>query len=245
MTPAERRKPELLKASRKRRIAAGAGVQVQEVNRLLAQFENMQKMMKMMRGATSEDAAQHEGIVPGGKMRSAVGAALAACALAAAGCASGQVPAAVQSAASANPLAPFGWFADLAGACWKGEYPDKVSSDTQCYLAQYDSSFAARPRAVTQAGSPDQLRGRCGVRVGREARPRALYPVGFGGHLRRGEITTEGEALVFHNILSDGTESDVRSVWRRAGPDGFRVVRERKGDEGWKEFLAVDYKRVR
>jgi signal recognition particle subunit SRP54 len=50
MTPAERRKPELLKASRKRRIAAGAGVQVQEVNRLLAQFEQMQKMMKMMRG---------------------------------------------------------------------------------------------------------------------------------------------------------------------------------------------------
>ena len=50
MTPAERRKPELIKASRKRRIAAGAGVQVQEVNRMLTQFEQMQKMMKMMRG---------------------------------------------------------------------------------------------------------------------------------------------------------------------------------------------------
>ena len=42
MTPLERRKPELLKATRKRRIAAGAGVQVQEVNRLLNQFEQMQ-----------------------------------------------------------------------------------------------------------------------------------------------------------------------------------------------------------
>jgi signal recognition particle subunit SRP54 len=50
MTPAERRKPELIKASRKRRIAAGAGVQVQEVNRMLTQFEQMQKVMKMMRG---------------------------------------------------------------------------------------------------------------------------------------------------------------------------------------------------
>lgn len=50
MTPLERRKPELLKATRKRRIAAGAGVQVQEVNRLIAQFEQMQKMMKMMKG---------------------------------------------------------------------------------------------------------------------------------------------------------------------------------------------------
>jgi signal recognition particle subunit SRP54 len=50
MTPAERRKPELIKASRKRRIAAGAGVQVQEVNVMLKEFEQMQKMMKMMKG---------------------------------------------------------------------------------------------------------------------------------------------------------------------------------------------------
>ncbi len=48
MTPAERAKPELLKASRKRRIATGAGVSVQEVNQLLNQFEQAQKMMKMM-----------------------------------------------------------------------------------------------------------------------------------------------------------------------------------------------------
>ena len=48
MTPAERARPELLKASRKRRIAAGAGVSVQDVNRLLAQFEQAQKMMKMV-----------------------------------------------------------------------------------------------------------------------------------------------------------------------------------------------------
>jgi signal recognition particle subunit SRP54 len=50
MTPLERRKPELLKASRKRRIATGAGVPVQEVNRLLKQFEQMQGMMKKMKG---------------------------------------------------------------------------------------------------------------------------------------------------------------------------------------------------
>ncbi|HXF46612.1 MAG TPA: signal recognition particle protein [Burkholderiaceae bacterium] len=49
MTPQERSKPELIKASRKRRIAAGAGVPVQEVNRLLGQFEQMQAMMKQMR----------------------------------------------------------------------------------------------------------------------------------------------------------------------------------------------------
>jgi signal recognition particle subunit SRP54 len=48
MTPLERSKPELIKASRKRRIATGAGVQVMHVNQLLNQFEQMQKMMKML-----------------------------------------------------------------------------------------------------------------------------------------------------------------------------------------------------
>jgi signal recognition particle subunit SRP54 len=50
MTALERRKPDLIKATRKRRIAAGAGVQVQEVNRMLNQFEQMRDMMKKMSG---------------------------------------------------------------------------------------------------------------------------------------------------------------------------------------------------
>ena len=46
----ERAKPEIIKATRKRRIAAGAGVQVQDVNRLLKEFEQMQGMRKKMQG---------------------------------------------------------------------------------------------------------------------------------------------------------------------------------------------------
>ncbi len=65
MTALERRKPELLKASRKRRIASGAGVQVQEVNRLLTQFEQMQKMMKMMRGGNLQKMMRNmKGMLP-------------------------------------------------------------------------------------------------------------------------------------------------------------------------------------
>lgn len=66
MTPQERRKPELLKASRKRRIAAGAGVQVQDVNRLLTQFEEMQKMMKMFsKGGMAKMMRAMQGRFPG------------------------------------------------------------------------------------------------------------------------------------------------------------------------------------
>lgn len=67
MTPLERRKPELIKASRKRRIAAGAGVQVQEVNRLLNQFEQMQGMMKKMKGGGLMKMMKRMGGMRGGQ----------------------------------------------------------------------------------------------------------------------------------------------------------------------------------
>jgi signal recognition particle subunit SRP54 len=66
MTPQERAKPELIKASRKRRIAAGAGVPVQAVNQLLNQFEQMQKMMKMMKGGNMARMMRGmKGMLPG------------------------------------------------------------------------------------------------------------------------------------------------------------------------------------
>ena len=65
MTPQERTRPEIIKASRKRRIANGAGVSVQEVNRLLNQFEQAQKMMKMMsKGGLQKMLRGMQGILP-------------------------------------------------------------------------------------------------------------------------------------------------------------------------------------
>ena len=48
MTPKERKHPEIIKASRKQRIAKGCGLNVSDVNKLLNQFEEMKKMMKMI-----------------------------------------------------------------------------------------------------------------------------------------------------------------------------------------------------
>ncbi|HKU71326.1 MAG TPA: signal recognition particle protein [Burkholderiales bacterium] len=66
MTPQERARPDIIKASRKRRIATGAGVTVQEVNRLLNQFEQAQKMMKMMaKGGMAKMMRNMKGMFPG------------------------------------------------------------------------------------------------------------------------------------------------------------------------------------
>ena len=67
MTPRERAKPELIKAGRKRRIAAGAGVQVQGVNRMLSQFDQMQAVMKkMQKGGLAKMMRGMKGMMPGG-----------------------------------------------------------------------------------------------------------------------------------------------------------------------------------
>ncbi len=65
MTQQERAKPEIIKASRKRRIAVGSGVSVQEVNRLLAQFEQARKMMKMVnKGGMAKMMRAVKGLLP-------------------------------------------------------------------------------------------------------------------------------------------------------------------------------------
>ena len=69
MTPQERRNPGIIKGSRKRRIAAGSGTQVQDVNRLLKQFTQMQKMMKKMgKGGMGKMLRQFKGGMPPGGM---------------------------------------------------------------------------------------------------------------------------------------------------------------------------------
>lgn len=69
MTPHERRFPAVIKASRKRRIAAGSGTQVQDVNRLLKQFTQMQKMMKKMgKGGMGKMMRNMKGQLPPGMM---------------------------------------------------------------------------------------------------------------------------------------------------------------------------------
>ena len=71
MTPKERANPALIKASRKRRIAAGSGTTVQEVNKMLNQFEQSQKMMKMFSGQNMRKlmsmAKGMKGLFPGMK----------------------------------------------------------------------------------------------------------------------------------------------------------------------------------
>lgn len=58
MTPKERKQPKLLNYSRKKRITKGAGLQMEDINKLVKQFDQMNKMMRMMRGGKSSKLMQ-------------------------------------------------------------------------------------------------------------------------------------------------------------------------------------------
>jgi signal recognition particle subunit SRP54 len=67
MTRAERRRPEIIQGSRKRRITRGSGTQIQDLNRLLKQHKQMQKMMKKMKGGGMQKMMRGlGGMMPGG-----------------------------------------------------------------------------------------------------------------------------------------------------------------------------------
>ncbi|MGF1756387.1 signal recognition particle protein [Photobacterium sagamiensis] len=69
MTKGERARPDIIKGSRKKRIAMGSGTQVQDVNRMLKQFTQMQKMMKkMQKGGMKNMMRNMKGMMPGGGM---------------------------------------------------------------------------------------------------------------------------------------------------------------------------------
>jgi signal recognition particle subunit SRP54 len=71
MTPQERRRPKLFNPSRKRRVAAGCGMKVEDVNRLLKQYESMQQMMKQLKKYTAAGKGMGGKMpfpMPGGKM---------------------------------------------------------------------------------------------------------------------------------------------------------------------------------
>ena len=64
MTPKERSNPKILNGSRKKRIARGSGTDIQEVNKLIKQFDQMSKMMKMMQGGGGKKMMQMMGQMP-------------------------------------------------------------------------------------------------------------------------------------------------------------------------------------
>jgi hypothetical protein len=147
--------------------------------------------------------------------------------------------------APAKPLAGFGWFAELAGSCWAGTRTDGRTTDTQCYLAQYEKLMRGTVKVTVAGNDKPVFEGDAVFALDPNDAKKAVYSQwGSGGVYATGEITFEGDKLVFHSRQLDGKPAPMRHVWRRTGPDSFRVTREGEKDSSWAEVFSVDYKRI-
>jgi hypothetical protein len=142
-----------------------------------------------------------------------------------------------------SPLAGAGWFASLAGACWRGEHPTGKSSDTQCYETQYGRYIRGSIKVHDDKGmlltegdsvfAPDPKSGRL-----------AYSQWASNGSYGTGEMTIDGPVLRFQHRQGEGA-ARIRFTWTRLDADRFRISRERRLDDGqWKEEFGVVYHRV-
>lgn len=142
-----------------------------------------------------------------------------------------------------DPLAGFGWFGRLAGACWKGDTQPNGVSDTQCYSTQYGQYIRG---TIEIRGLPSRFEGDSVFAWDAKRRLIEYTQWSSGGTTRVGEAAFDGEALVFPDALRPGALAPkARNVWRRIDDDSFRVTRERNEDGQWKEAFTVVYRRQR
>ncbi|HYC36784.1 MAG TPA: hypothetical protein VEC19_10200 [Usitatibacter sp.] len=156
-------------------------------------------------------------------------------------------PLAVFAQATDPNLANFGWFAELRGACWRGEHPDRKTTDTQCYSTQYDRLLRGTIKVTIEreGGVPNSFEGDSVYAFDPARKVVVFTQWGSNGSYGTGQMVVEGQALRFTNRLPDGSESRTRSVWRRVDADTYRVTRERREGDGWKASFEVEYRRAR
>ena len=146
-----------------------------------------------------------------------------------------------ETPSSTDPLAPFGWFKDMAGSCWSGILPDGKTTDTQCYSVQYGRLI--RGTIKVHGGAPaDDLEGES-IYAWNAKTQRVQYTLWTSnGAYGTGEMYAEGEWLIFPPANAD-SPSATRIAWNRIDADSFVVIREKRDGRAWSKFSEVTYRR--
>ena len=142
-----------------------------------------------------------------------------------------------------DPMAPFKWFRELAGACWKGDHPDGKTSDTQCYSTQYNRFVRG---TIKIAAGANTYEGDSLFWWDAKNSKLAYTQWASNGFVHASEAAFEGDRLVFLDRPKAGsTEVNGRAVWSRVDANTYAVTREARDGAGWKPQFSVTYKRTK
>lgn len=145
---------------------------------------------------------------------------------------------------SGDPLAPFGWFKDLAGSCWSGKHADGRPSDTQCYSVQYGRFLRGTIElGIQQAGRPAQTLQGDSVYAWNPQAKQAQYSLwASDGSYATGAMYIEAENVIFPPTNPDAANA-TRFVWTRIDADSYVVAREKRQGRAWSKVSEVTYRR--
>jgi len=143
----------------------------------------------------------------------------------------------------AEPSAQFAPQAFLAGACWKGTFPDGKRTDEHCYEWVFGGQFLRDRHTVRGGEAP--YGGETIYYWDAESRlVNYLYFNVLGGHSRGTVTPTDGVLYFPEEKYSDGKAEQIyRSQWRRDGDDAYLVLSEVKVPGGWKEAWRIRMQR--
>jgi hypothetical protein len=145
-----------------------------------------------------------------------------------------------------EPLSHFGWFADMAGSCWTGRYPDGKTTDTQCYSTQYGRMLRGtiKLHGMHAGQSVSNFEGDSVYAWDAKSGKIRYSFWASDGTYGTAEAYLDGDTIVFPvSDPKDAMRVIARSVWRRIDADNFSVTRERLTDGAWQEQFKVTYTR--
>lgn len=153
-------------------------------------------------------------------------------------------PVASHAQTPADPLAPFGWFKDLAGSCWSGKHADGRPSDTQCYSVQFGRFLRGTIKLSGKHGSQpaDNLEGDSVYAWNPQANQVHYSLWASDGTYATGAMYVEGENLIFPPANPDSSGA-TRFVWTRIDADSYVVTREKRQGKAWSKAFEVTYRR--
>lgn len=150
-----------------------------------------------------------------------------------------------QRAAASLPPGHFGWMADLAGACWRADYPDAKTTDTQCYSTQYDRYLRGTIEIRSGAPGARTYRGDSTFVWDPETAGMRFHYWSSEGNNGVSQGMIRDGAIIFTNPPStDAAKPARRSVWSRVSPDSYRVtLQQNESEAGWRDVRSVTYSR--
>ena len=150
------------------------------------------------------------------------------------------------SAPSTAAAQEFGWFAQLVGSCWRGVFPDGITSHRQCYTRQFEKFVrgTAELRVRRDGNETVQFQGDSLFTWNPSAKSIDYYIWGSDGSHRQLAAQYVGEELHFPvPSRQDPSKVAFRSVWKRLDESSFEVRRERPLEAGWSVELRVVYRK--